>query len=107
MIFSNGGHRRSPAIEIQPSTPDPKSSIKIHLYEEFLSGSECDNLIKAHKSHIQNTHLASQSPRICFQSIEALRYQLTQLKQRSSSFKDEIIVSENEFAFGKFNKKSK
>lgn len=49
--FSNGGHRRCPAIEINAGK-EHGSSVKVWLYEEFLSKEECQQLIEAHESHL-------------------------------------------------------
>ena len=51
-LFSNGGHRRVPAIEINAGKADHGSSVKVWLYEEFLTKEECEQLIKVHDSHV-------------------------------------------------------
>lgn len=50
-VFSNGGHRRCPAIEVNAGK-EHGSSVKVWLYEEFLSKEECQQLIEAHESHL-------------------------------------------------------
>lgn len=77
---SNGGHRRVPASEIKPGK-DHQSSVKIWLYEEFLSQEECEALIKVHENHL--AELLKQKPIICFDSVETLRKNLNELKKES------------------------
>lgn len=76
---SNGGHRRVPAVEVKAGK-EHKSSVKIWLYEEFLSQEECDNLIKVHESHL--AELLKQKPIICFDSISTLRKNLIELNKK-------------------------
>jgi len=81
---SNGGHRRVPASEIKPGK-EHSSSVKIWLYEEFLSPEECDSLIRAHETHLAET--LKQKPIICFDSIETLRKNLNELKRENLAAK--------------------
>lgn len=76
--FSNGGHRRCPAIEVKPDK-EHASSVKIWLYEEFLSTEECENLIKVHETHVQV--MRKQKPIICFNSLDTLRRNLVDLNR--------------------------
>lgn len=41
-----------PAIEINAGKADHGSSVKVWLYEEFLTKEECEQLIKVHDSHV-------------------------------------------------------
>lgn len=75
---SNGGHRRVPAIEITPANKHD-SSVKVWLYEEFLSKEECDNLIKAHESHL--SRFKDQRPIVCFDSLSTLKQSLIDLNR--------------------------
>jgi hypothetical protein len=75
---SNGGHRRVPASEIKPGK-EHHSSVKIWLYEEFLSQEECDNLIKVHEHHLKE--ILKQKPIICFDSVNTLRMNLKELNR--------------------------
>lgn len=79
---SNGGHRRVPQVEIKPGR-EHKSSVKVWLYEEFLSEEECDQLVKAHESHV--TELKKQKPIVCFDSVSTLRRHLVDLKKEKIS----------------------
>lgn len=70
-IFADG--RRLPPTELLPQKPN-NSSVRVFLYDEFLSTEECDGLMKAHNRHV--TDLSKKDPIICFDSIETLRKHL-------------------------------
>ncbi|XP_033762085.1 uncharacterized protein LOC117343723 [Pecten maximus] len=70
-IFADG--RRLPPIELLPQKPN-NSSVKVFLYNEFLSEAECDGLMKAHDSHV--TQANKHDPFVCFDSITTLRQHL-------------------------------
>jgi prolyl 4-hydroxylase len=77
---SNGGHRRVPAIEVTPGK-DHRSSVKVWLYEEFLSEEECKQLIEAHESHLKA--MLQQKPIVCFDSVDTLKKNLQDLNRHS------------------------
>ena len=77
-LNSNGGHRRVPALEVKAGK-EHRSSVKMWLYEEFLTKEECENLIKAHESHL--TEMLKQKPIICFDSVNTLRKNLIELQR--------------------------
>ncbi|OWF40008.1 uncharacterized protein LOC110464377 [Mizuhopecten yessoensis] len=70
-IFADG--RRLPPIELLPQKPN-NSSVKVFLYDEFLSEAECDGLMKVHDSHV--TQANKHDPFVCFDSISTLRQHL-------------------------------
>ncbi|WAQ94696.1 hypothetical protein MAR_007167 [Mya arenaria] len=70
-IFADG--RRIPAMELLPQKPN-NSSVKVWLYEEFLSEEECDGLMRVHNKHI--TEQTADDPLLCFDSISTLRKHL-------------------------------
>ncbi len=80
LFVSNGGHRRCPAIEITAGK-DHQSSVKVWLYEEFLSQEECKSLIDAHETHVKQMTL--QKPIVCFDSLDTLRARLVALKRET------------------------
>ena len=92
-MFSNGGHRRCPAIEITAGK-EHKSSVKVWLYEEFLSQDECKSLIDAHETHVKA--MAKQKPIVCFDSVQTLRDRLVELKR--DTFVE--LVSPRDFTAG-------
>jgi prolyl 4-hydroxylase len=73
---SNGGHRRVPSVDVKAGK-DHLSSVKMSLYEEFLTKEECDSLIKVHEEHVKQ--LSSSKPIVCFDSIKTLRNNLIEL----------------------------
>lgn len=92
-ILSNGGHRRVPAIEVKAGK-EHGSSVKVWLYEEFLSKEECENLIQAHESHLKE--LLKQKPIICFDSISTLKKNLIDLNREKIA----EVVTPNDFTQG-------
>ncbi|XP_060067036.1 prolyl 4-hydroxylase subunit alpha-1-like [Ylistrum balloti] len=70
-IFADG--RRLPPIELLPQKPN-NSSVRVFLYNEFLSEAECDGLMKVHDSHIAQAN--KHDPFVCFDSIATLRHHL-------------------------------
>lgn len=79
LLLSNGGHRRVPPIEVKAGK-EHMSSVKVWLFEEFLSQEECDQLIKAHEKHL--AEYSKQKPIICFDSLDTLRQHLTDLNRQ-------------------------
>jgi prolyl 4-hydroxylase len=67
-----------PAIEVNAGK-EHGSSVKIWLYEEFLSKEECESLIQVHETHLKE--LLKQKPIICFESISTLKKNLIELKR--------------------------
>lgn len=90
---TNGGHRRVPPIEIQFGK-EHGSSVKVWLFEEFLSQEESEHLIKAHESHLKE--LLKQKPIICFDSISTLKKNLIELKRELVA----EIITPNDFTTG-------
>ncbi|VDI74593.1 Hypothetical predicted protein [Mytilus galloprovincialis] len=70
-IFADG--RRLPPVELLPQKPN-NSSVKVYLYDEFLSEAECDGLMKAHNRHV--TEISKKDPIICFDTVNTLRQHL-------------------------------
>lgn len=70
-IFVDG--RRIPPMELLPQKPN-NSSVKVWLYEEFLSTEECDGLRRVHDKHVQEQ--SKHGPIICFDSVSTLRKHL-------------------------------
>jgi prolyl 4-hydroxylase len=75
---SNGGHRRVPPIEVKHGK-EHGSSVKIWLFEEFLSKEECEQLIQVHDSHLKE--YAKEKPIICFDSVQTLKKHLVDLNR--------------------------
>jgi cytoskeletal protein RodZ len=75
---SNGGHRRVPPIEVKDGK-EHGSSVKLWLYEEFLSKEECEQLIQAHESHLNE--FKKQRPIVCFDSVRTLKKHLADLNR--------------------------
>ncbi|RNA18819.1 putative prolyl 4-hydroxylase 10 [Brachionus plicatilis] len=90
---SNGGHRRVPPIEIKFGK-EHGSSVKVWLFEEFLSQEESEHLIKAHESHLKE--LLKQKPIICFDSISTLKKNLIELKREPVA----QTITPNDFTTG-------
>ncbi|XP_062577395.1 prolyl 4-hydroxylase subunit alpha-1-like [Saccostrea cucullata] len=76
-IFADG--RRLPPVELLPQKPN-NSSVRVFLYDEFLSEQECDGLMKAHDSHVKES--SKINPLICFDTIETLRKHLKAAHKR-------------------------
>ncbi|XP_061180354.1 prolyl 4-hydroxylase subunit alpha-1-like [Saccostrea echinata] len=70
-IFADG--RRLPPVELLAQKPN-NSSVRVFLYDEFLSEQECDGLMKAHDSHVKES--SKINPLLCFDTIETLRKHL-------------------------------
>ncbi|XP_071102165.1 prolyl 4-hydroxylase subunit alpha-1-like [Haliotis cracherodii] len=87
-IFADG--RRIPPVELLPQKPT-NSSVRVFLFEEFLSKDECDGLMKAHDKHVQDA--AKQDPILCFDSIGTLKKHLKEAKKN-------IRVTPNVFTHG-------
>ncbi|PVD30354.1 hypothetical protein C0Q70_09618 [Pomacea canaliculata] len=87
-IFADG--RRIPPIELLPQK-ETNSSVRVFLFDEFLSEAECDGLRRAHDKHVQE--LKSQTPILCFDSITTLRKHLKNAKKK-------VKVSPNDFVEG-------
>ncbi|XP_013420882.1 prolyl 4-hydroxylase subunit alpha-1 [Lingula anatina] len=86
-IFADG--RRIPPVELlhQKTT---NSTVKVYLFNDFLSEAECDGLRKAHDSHVA---AATVDPIVCFDSITTLRRHLKDAKKN-------IKVSPKDFTSG-------
>jgi prolyl 4-hydroxylase len=96
IIFNNnrnGGHRRVPPIEVQMGKPHD-SSVKIWLFEEFLSKEECEELVKAHEKNLKE--YLKQKPIICFDSVSTLKRHLVDLGHQ----KHADLVTPNDFTAG-------
>ncbi|XP_069111252.1 uncharacterized protein [Argopecten irradians] len=70
-IFADG--RRLPPMELLPQKPN-NSSVRVFLYNEFLSDAECDGLMKVHDRHVAESN--KNDPFVCFDSINTLREHL-------------------------------
>ncbi|ESP02232.1 hypothetical protein LOTGIDRAFT_172228 [Lottia gigantea] len=82
--------RRVPAVELLPQK-ETNSSVKVYLFDEFLSEEEADGLIKAHDAHVKQ---ASQNPPIlCFDSVNTLQKHLKDAKKK-------IRISPKDFTEG-------
>ncbi len=90
---SNGGHRRVPAVEIKAGK-EHKSSVKVWLYDDFLSNDECDMLVKVHNDHL--VRLSNEKPIVCFDSTETLKKYLIQFKKKNLAEQ----ISQNDFLHG-------
>jgi len=75
-VFIDG--RRIPAVELLHQK-ESNSSVRVHMFDEFLSEQECDGLIKAHDHHVANM---DKQPILCFDSIATLRSHLKEAKKR-------------------------
>jgi hypothetical protein len=75
---SNGGHRRVPPIEVKHGK-EHGSSVKIWLFEEFLSKEECEQLIQVHDAHLKE--FAKEKPIVCFDSVKTLKQHLIDLRR--------------------------
>lgn len=76
-IFVDG--RRLPPVELLPQKPN-NSSVRVFLYDEFLSEQECDGLMRAHDSHVKES--SKINPLICFDTIETLRKHLKTARKK-------------------------
>ncbi|XP_055875119.1 uncharacterized protein LOC106073181 isoform X1 [Biomphalaria glabrata] len=86
-IFDGG--RRIPPIELLHQKPS-NSSVKVFLFDDFLSAQECDGLIRAHDNHVK---AANKTPILCFDSVDTLRSHLKDAKKN-------IKISPNVFTAG-------
>ncbi|XP_041365674.1 uncharacterized protein LOC121380772 [Gigantopelta aegis] len=75
-IFSGG--RRIPPVELLHQK-ETNSSVKVFLFDDFLSPEECDGLRDAHNRHVQET--SKQPPLLCFDSASTLRKHLKDAKK--------------------------
>ena len=73
-ILSNG--QQLNISELTP--PNPKSSVRVYVIENFLSEQECNGLMSVHNRHTST--LAKQDPIICFDSVESFRKHLKDAK---------------------------
>ncbi|XP_005098251.2 uncharacterized protein LOC101861812 [Aplysia californica] len=87
-VFIDG--RRIPPTELLHQKAS-NSSVKVYLFNDFLSDRECDGLIKAHDSHVK---ALDKQPLICFDSIKTLRSHLKEVKKSS------VKVTPNDFTAG-------
>ncbi|XP_067649277.1 prolyl 4-hydroxylase subunit alpha-1-like [Haliotis asinina] len=87
-IFADG--RRIPPVELLPQKPT-NSSVRVFLFDEFLSTQECDGLMKAHDKHVEEA--TKQDPILCFDSIGTLKKHLKEAKKK-------IRVTPNVFTGG-------
>ncbi|KAH3717193.1 prolyl 4-hydroxylase subunit alpha-2-like [Dreissena polymorpha] len=74
-IFADG--RRIPPMELL-AQKEHNSSVRVWLFEEFLSNEECEGLIRVHDRHVQE--LSKDNPILCFDSIATLRKHLKNVK---------------------------
>ncbi|GFR79873.1 prolyl 4-hydroxylase subunit alpha-1-like [Elysia marginata] len=63
-----GGRRIAP-MELLNQKPS-NSSVKVFLFDDFLSQQECEGLMRAHNSHVE---AYTKPPILCFDSINTLR----------------------------------
>ncbi|KAK6172121.1 hypothetical protein SNE40_018070 [Patella caerulea] len=82
--------RRVPAVELLAQKPT-NSSVKVYLFDEFLSEGEADGLMRAHDNHVAQASLYD--PFICFDSIKTLRQHLKDARKK-------IKVTPNDFIEG-------
>lgn len=87
-IFADG--RRIPPVELLPEQ-ETNSSVRVFLFNEFLSEAECDGLRRVHDKHVQD--LTSLPPLLCFDSLTTLRKHLAEVKR-------DIHVTPNDFMKG-------
>lgn len=87
-VFIDG--RRIPPMELLPQKPN-NSSVKVWLFEEFLSEEECDGLRRVHDKHVQEQ--SKEDPILCFDSIGTLRKHLKSVKKH-------VQVTPNDFTTG-------
>ncbi|CAG5117913.1 unnamed protein product [Candidula unifasciata] len=81
--------QKDPPIELLHQKKS-NSSVRVFLFDEFLSKQECDGLIKAHDSHVK---ALNKPPILCFDSIATLRRHISDVKQN-------ISVTPNDFTKG-------
>ncbi|KAH9496891.1 hypothetical protein Btru_010087 [Bulinus truncatus] len=74
-IFDGG--RRIPPVELLHQKPS-NSSVKVYLFDDFLSVQECDGLMRAHDSHVR---AANKTPILCFDSVDTLRQHIKDAKK--------------------------
>ncbi|CAL1538796.1 unnamed protein product [Lymnaea stagnalis] len=86
-IFDGG--RRIPPVELLAQKPT-NSSVKVFLFDDFLSAEECAGLMRAHDSHVK---ALNKTPILCFDSVETLRSHLKDVKKN-------IRVTPNDFTPG-------
>lgn len=86
-IFADG--RRIPPVELLPQK-ETNSSVRVYLFNDFMSEEECDGLKRVHDKHIKDmaTH-----PLLCFSSIGTLRKHLDDVNST-------LKVSPNDFVEG-------
>ncbi|XP_055959425.1 uncharacterized protein LOC126832346 [Patella vulgata] len=82
--------RRVPAVELLSQKPN-NSSVKVYLFDEFLSEVEAEGLMRAHDNHVAQASL--HDPFICFDSIKTLRKHLKDAQKK-------IRVTPNDFMEG-------
>lgn len=87
-VFIDG--RRIPPMELLPQKPN-NSSVKIWLFEEFLSEEECDGLMRVHNKHVEDQ--SKDDPILCFDSVSTLRKHLKSAGKR-------MLVTPNVFTKG-------
>ncbi|XP_045170263.2 uncharacterized protein LOC123532764 [Mercenaria mercenaria] len=87
-VFVDG--RRIPPVELLPQKPN-NSSVKIWLFEEFLSDEECDGLMRVHNKHVEEQ--STDNPILCFDSVSTLRKHLKNVGKR-------VQVTSNDFTKG-------
>ncbi|KAL8561480.1 hypothetical protein ACOMHN_011162 [Nucella lapillus] len=73
-IFADG--RRIPPVELLPQK-ETNSSVRVFLFNEFLSEMECDGLRRVHEIHV---HERSSKPLLCFDSLRTFRKHLSDVK---------------------------
>ncbi|KAL3832523.1 hypothetical protein ACJMK2_024158 [Sinanodonta woodiana] len=88
-IFVDG--RRIPPVELLPQKPN-NSSVKVFLFEEFLSEAECDGLMSAHNKHVHDA--SNVDPILCFDSVSTLRQHLKE------AGKQQVKVTPRDFTPG-------
>ncbi|XP_070210514.1 transcriptional regulator ATRX homolog isoform X2 [Littorina saxatilis] len=75
-IFADG--RRIPPVELIPQK-DTNSTVKVFLFNDFLSDAECDGLRRVHDKHVQEMNT---QPLLCFDSISTLRKHLDDVRHK-------------------------
>ncbi|GFO37942.1 prolyl 4-hydroxylase subunit alpha-1-like [Plakobranchus ocellatus] len=63
-----GGRRIAP-VELLHQKPS-NSSVRVYLFDDFLSDQECEGLMRAHDSHVT---AYTKPPILCFDSVKTLR----------------------------------